>query len=322
MEAFVSDPDGDPLSGAFSSIQEGAGAATFAVTAHGTSADFAIVAPYLAPEDALSFIGGSGLRRAIRFAVSDPNGGTGEVAWNVVVANRPPRLVTAADAATADHTFDEGSRSYLASTPVSSYVDDDGDPIVQRGSTGSAVCPSLDPATGRGSPVLRCRHIYPGRPDVLAIATTHPVVVALGDPFEAVEPRPFRFTVLNRPPRVLAEVSIPRSCTPSVPSLCCQRGPPPDRLCLAEAFDSLPASVTVPPPVADDDGDPLTLNFAASAKASASPASLTCTPGTCPPVTLSVEAFSSSCTETTITASVNDGASSATARMALSSCLY
>jgi hypothetical protein len=308
VQAQASDPDGDPLvSAGFSTVHQGAGNGTFDLVASGSSADFAIAVPYLSPGDALSLIGGPGLRRAIRYAVTDVNGAAAEAVWEVRVANRPPRLVATVDTATADHSFDGPSLSYRASTPVSSYLDDDGDPIVQRGPTGNADCPALDPVTGSGSPRLRCRRVYTGVPEAHLFAITQAVTLVLGDPFESIDPRPFAFTIGNRLPRITAGIPVVTTCAQSSPPVCCRAGPPPERICLDEAFDAGPGSIVVPPPVVDDDGDPVRISFEAGASAAANPSAMTCTPSTCPNVTLSVEAVTAACVGPRVEAVVSDG---------------
>jgi len=308
VQASASDPDGDPLESAgFSTVHLGAGSGTFDLVASGSSADFAIAVPYQAPGDALSLIGGPGLRRAIRYAVADVNGASGEAVWEVRVANRPPRLATAVDAATADHGFDGPSLSYRASTPVSSYVDDDGDPILQRGSTGDPDCASLDPVLGSGSPRLRCRRVYAGVPEAHLFAGTRTVTLVLGDPFESMAPRSFAFTIGNRAPRISRNIPIVTTCVQSSPPLCCRTGPPPERACLDEAFDAGPGSIVVPPPVVDDDGDPVRITFEPGAGAAADPAAMICPPSTCPNVTLSVEAVADACAGPGVEAVVSDG---------------
>jgi hypothetical protein len=308
VQASASDPDGDPLASAgFSTVHQGAGSGTFDLVAAGSSADFAVAVPYLAPGDALFLVGGTGLRRAIRYAVTDVNGAAAEAVWEVRVANRPPRLVAALDAAAADHGFDGPSLSYRASALVSSYVDDDGDPILQRGGTGDGDCAALDPVVGSGSPRLRCRRVYAGVPEAHLFAGLHAVTLVLGDPFETIAPRPFALTIGNRPPRITESIPIVTACAQSSPPVCCRAGPPPERLCLDEAFDAGPGSIVVPPPVVDDDGDPVQISFEAGAGASAEPGAMTCTPATCPNVTLSVQPVTSACAGPAVQALVSDG---------------
>jgi len=320
VEAAASDPDGDPLVPAgFSAVHQGDGTGTFELSASGPRADFAIAVPYLGPGDALFLIGGPGLERTIRYAVADVNGAAGEARWDVRVANRPPRLVAAVAAAAADHVFDAPSLSYLASADLSTYADDDGDPILQRGGTGNAACATIDPVVGSGSPRLRCRRVYAGTPEAHLFARLQDVRVTVGDPFEALPESPFAFTIRNRPPRVTASVPIATTCRQALPTKCCLFDPA-DRTCVDFAFDAGPGAIAVPPPVADADGDPVALSFAPGPRTAVAPAAMTCSPGTCPIVTFSAEAVAGACSAPAVSATASDGGPPVQGTVALGTC--
>ena len=137
------DPDGDPLEGrSVSGHHVGDGGATFDVADLGDRVAFAVALPYTQPSDAGFLIGGEGLERTIVFALRDVNGAETSETWPVVIANRPPELVTQVGTVSTNHVYDATAGAYLASAKLSGWRDPDGDPMVQADFTGDAACPS------------------------------------------------------------------------------------------------------------------------------------------------------------------------------------
>ena len=58
------------------------------------------------------------------------NGARASAGWDVEVTNRPPRLVAAVATASVDHTYEASFQRYAAQAALSTWVDDDGDPLL------------------------------------------------------------------------------------------------------------------------------------------------------------------------------------------------
>jgi hypothetical protein len=159
------DPDGDLVFvPTLSAHQTGAGPGTFSAgLAEGTSAiAVSIAVPYTAPQDALHLIGGGDLARAIALEILDVNGGRVSEVWPVVVANRPPVLVSAPGPITVHHAYDAAADAYTARAELSTWYDPDGDPLSQvpASATGHPACPTFLVPDGSGSrrAFAECRH--------------------------------------------------------------------------------------------------------------------------------------------------------------------
>jgi hypothetical protein len=305
----VADPDGDPIRAqGFTATATGAGPSTFELRTVGGNTEFTVAVPYATQADAAYLIGAPGLSRGLVYGAEDVNGGRGEAVWAVQIDNRPPRLAARATSASVDHAYDRATGNYLATAPLGSYVDDDGDPILQRGDTGDAGCPVLAPVIGAGTPMLQCRMASGGRPRVHLFAGSNPVQVVVGDPWSALPAESFALTVQNRPPRLADSPAVNASC--SLGTACCDFDTA-TRTCLLRAEGNAAGTASAPPPVVDDDGDPLDVTLTGSSCASVAPAAVTCN-GVCPAVTFSLCARTPTCAPLpTIQFAVTDGAASA-----------
>jgi hypothetical protein len=308
VAATASDPDGDPVTAlGFTASHSGDGAGAFDVAAGEWAADFAISVPYARPSDGGFLIGGTGLSRTIELAAADANGARATTSWDVRVTNRPPRITGTPGAVAVGHGFDATGSRYLATAALVAAMDDDGDPIVQAGPTGDAQCATIPEMVGAGMISVECALPYAGVPAVGRLLGTHTVNVAVGDPWSAEYPGTAHVTISNRPPRVPAATS-PISTTCGTAS-CCRMT---SEGCIAFVARHGAGGVSVPVSAVDDDGDPLTVDYAQPGCARVSPASLTCVSGSCGAVQASLCEETPACGQLQypIAVTASDGSSS------------
>jgi hypothetical protein len=256
--ATWSDPDGDPVAPVgFTNDRSGDGGNVFDVQEQGDHARITVVVQYAKPSDA-AFLIGSGVRRRVELVVADVNGARGTAGWNVTVSNRAPRIAAAVATASVDHTFEAATQRYAAQAPLSSWVDDDGDPL-ELSVSGDPLCADL--ANRQGTAWVTCSLAYPGRPAAAAFAGTRSLRVAPRDPFEPGPSQDTTLEIRNRAPRLLvSSVELRTPCYASV--VCCETDPL-NHGCLANEFRYGAVSAAVPLLV-DDDGDPLDLAVSAT----------------------------------------------------------
>jgi hypothetical protein len=279
----VTDPDGDPTTPiGFTWNHSGDGANFFAGVDQGDHATFTIAVAYGAPGDAAYLIGAPGLSRTVEYAVVDENGAEGRGVWEVVVDNRPPRVATAVSSVGIPHRFDAPTSHYLASATLSTYVDDDGDPIEPVPGTGDAVCASLS-FSGQALKA-DCALAYAGFPIANQLVGPHPLSVKVRDPWaESALASPL-VTIGNRPPRVTsASYVLPVLC--AYGAQCCEFDVVLHQ-CLEYASGYPGTTGSAPAGVADDDGDPVQLTLVGGTCASASASPPICIPAQCPSLDL------------------------------------
>ncbi|HTP49529.1 MAG TPA: hypothetical protein VMK42_02435 [Anaeromyxobacteraceae bacterium] len=282
----VVDPDGDPISSlGFAFSHAGDGSAVFAGQDQGDHATVTVTVPFTTSSSAALLIGPTVVRRA-DLTVVDANGASATGGFAIVVGNSPPRLVTPVAAASVHHSFDAAGSRYLASAPLSTWVDDDGDPLTPSAS-GDPLCSAA--TSQQGTAWVTCALPYAGAPAVGSFAGLHTVTVVMADPFSAGTPQATAITVLNRAPRLLAtQANLPAACT-STPKCCESDG----GTCTQRdvTFGAGSATVSL---VADDDGDPVALLLDASGCLSASAGEGPCPASGCP-VALSLCSVPSQC---------------------------
>ncbi len=257
--ATWSDPDGDPVAPlGFTSSRSGDGGNVFDVQGLGDRARITVVVPYTKPSDA-GFLIGPGVSRRVELVVADVNGARASTGWDVEVTNRAPRLVTAVPSASVDHTYEAPFQRYTAQAALSSWVDDDGDPLLLA-VQGDTTC--TDVVERQGTAWVTCSAPFAGRPDVGRLAGQHAFSVTAADPFVPGPAQATRLEIRNRPPRlVAATLTLGMACA-SVGPTCCTEGIA-KGTCLEYDFRFVQTSVLTPV-VLDDDGDPLDLSLAAS----------------------------------------------------------
>jgi len=296
----VADPDGDPVETGFEAIHSGDGTGAFVLQAGADQAAFSILVVYAGPADGRYLIGPDVLR-TIRFTARDPNGGATGAEWEVQVTNRPPRATATVPSLSVPHRFDAVRSAYLASATLASFTDDDGDPLALDASTGSQVCAGV----GREGPAARveCSVPFQGTPAANLLAGLHAVTATVRDPWSSASATT-GLTIENRAPRLTADAFVlPATCSSGTG--CCYYDTR-LRQCLAYARKQARSSGSFSPPVVDDDGDPLLLDYAAlDACAAVSPSSAVCAPGACPPVEPTLCGFAQSCTVVSSTGSIS-----------------
>jgi hypothetical protein len=247
------DPDGDPVTlVGFSSSRTGDGGNVFDVQGQGDHARLTVVVPYTRPGDA-AFLIGPGVRRHVDLLVADVNGARGAAGWDVTISNRAPRLVTAVTTTSVDHSFETAAQRYAAQAALSSWVDDDGDPL-SLSVAGDPLCAELDER--QGTAWVTCSLAWSGVPAAGAIAGIHALMVSARDPFEAGPSQTTSLEVRNRAPRLISTPVLVRPAC-SFTSKCClfdtEIG-----VCAERDYVIAPATASAPL-VVDDDGDPLDL---------------------------------------------------------------
>ncbi|HET7752846.1 MAG TPA: hypothetical protein VFK85_02965 [Anaeromyxobacteraceae bacterium] len=191
--AFV-DPDGDPVSVRFTAEATGDGGHGISIEPDGS---FAIRIPSSEPQH---LIGDEVTRRAVVEA-DDGNGAPVRLAVPILVQNRAPRIAVARSLATVPHTYDAVRRVYTASTTLSDYVDDDGDPILP-GSVFELI-PAGCSAIALSGPTLGLTCEVP-LSTVAALSTlvrSHVLDVTVQDPWAHSVRATAKLEVTNQPPR-------------------------------------------------------------------------------------------------------------------------
>jgi hypothetical protein len=271
--ATWTDPDGDPVAPVgFTAARSGDGGHVFDVQGLGDHARVTAVVPFTKLGDA-AFLIGPGVRRRVELVVADVNGARGSAGWDVSVSNRAPRLAAAVATASVDHTFETAAQRYAAQAALSTWVDDDGDPI-EFSASGDPLC--TDVATRQGTAWITCSAPYPGKPGASLITGTRSIQVTPRDPFEEGPAQGTALEIRNRAPRALATaVSIRTTCTAT--SVCCEIDPV-GHACTGHGVGYAPISAQVPI-VVDEDGDPLDLSTTTTGDCLAAAAP----PAACPP---------------------------------------
>jgi hypothetical protein len=278
--ASFADPDGDPVTSlGFTATHAGDGGAVFDAQDQGDRARLTVVVPYEKPADASRLIGPTVSRR-VELVVADVNGARASASWEVTVANRAPRLAVAVPATSVDHTFESAAARYAAQAALSTWVDDDGDPLVLAVS-GDARCADL--AERQGTAWVTCSAPFTGRPDPGGLVGTRLLAVAVRDPFEAGPGQETRLEVRNRPPRLAGtQVTLAMTCNPDR-FTCCTTDPGKGS-CSEHDFTWVETSAATPVAV-DDDGDPLDVSVSAAGGClAAAPVAGACTGAACDPV--------------------------------------
>jgi hypothetical protein len=252
------DPDGDPVAPiGFTSSHAGDGGNVLDVQDQGDHARVTVVVAFGKPSDA-AFLIGPDVRRRVELWVADVNGARASGGFDVTVTNRPPRVAAAVGSHSVDHAYDAAGQRYVAQAALSTWVDDDGDPL-SLAVSGDPLCATVEER--QGTAWVSCALPYPGRPAVPSFAGTRTLTVSSRDPFDAGAAQATALEIRNRPPRVVTpSVSLLTSC--STVATCCATDPG-THGCLEPDFQYAPVSGAAPLLV-DDDGDPLDVSLSPS----------------------------------------------------------
>lgn len=264
----VVDPDGDPvqLTAVWRHVGDG-GESTFDGELAGTTATFAVEVPYDVPADALRLRGGDELARRIEILALDANRALGRGAGEVEIGNRPPVAAGGSFDKVVPHRFDGARSSYVAMVRAGSFVDPDGDPLLD--STGPGLCGTIH--VDGNDATVECAVPFEGVPAVERLAGTRTFTVPVRDPWDAATSVPVRTVeILNTPPVLSGAPSLATvSATFWMEPKAFFSGCPWRYAVSGSAFD------VVPDP-SDPDGDPVLVTVRQSAGGSASPDAAVC----------------------------------------------
>jgi hypothetical protein len=278
--ATWSDPDGDPVTPlGFTSSRSGDGGSVLDVQGLGDHARITVVAPFAKPSDAALLIG-PGVSRRVELIVADANGARASAGWDVEVTNRPPRLAVAVATASVDHGYEAAFQRYAAQAALSTWVDDDGDPLLPSVG-GDPACAEV--VERQGTAWVTCSAPFTGRPDPGRLVGARAVTASVADPFASGPSQETLLEIRNRPPRLSVQaITMVMPCVADR-NVCCSTEPPKG---VCPEFDSLFVETSVTTPVVvDDDGDPLDLTTAATGGCLSTPAvPQPCTGAACVPV--------------------------------------
>ncbi len=175
------DPDGDPVTGLGVAADLGSmtGSSGEALTADGTTV-FRFATPVATPWSFRQANGATGF--SLVATAADPFGATGRLAVPLVALNRPPVVKQALPTVSVAHRYDAARRAYVATAPLATFEDPDGDPLLADGSLGDSVCRSFSSAAGALS--VDCALAYTvgsGRPPLASFAGSHAVMARASD---------------------------------------------------------------------------------------------------------------------------------------------
>lgn len=264
----VVDPDGDPVqvTAVWRHLGDGDDA-IFEGELAGSLATFAVEVPYAAPADALRLRGGDGLARRVELLALDANRALGRGAGEVEIGNRPPVSVGGAFDQVVPHRFDRARSRYVATVRAGSFVDPDGDPLVD--SVGPGLCGTIHVAGNDAT--VECSVPFEGIPVVDRLAGFRTFTVPVRDPWDAATSVPVRTVeILNSRPTLSAAPSLTTvAATPWFEPKALFSGCPWRYSVSGSAFDVVPAA-------SDPDGDPILVAVRQTVAGSASPDGAVC----------------------------------------------
>ncbi len=172
------DPDGDPVQATWLALAENAGAGSRFEISGWNPFTFQVAVPYSTPADAARLIGPA-VTRQVLLQVTDVNGARNSAKWDVIVTNRPPRVVAQAPVVN-ERTSDPARRYYSENVTLFTPTDDDGDPMTVDASTGDPMC-TCEPICGGLVRVL-CAG-YDRDPSTEWFHTYHTIIATVRDPW-------------------------------------------------------------------------------------------------------------------------------------------
>lgn len=270
----VVDLDGDPVSVEPLWRHVGDGdAGLFDGELGATTATFSVEVPYAAPEDALRLRGGADLLRRIELSAVDSNRALGLGVFDVEIGNRPPVPAGGTFDTVVPHRFDAQRSQYVASLRAGTFVDPDGDPLVDS-SGGPAPCGAIHV---HGNDVtVECAVAYEGVPAVERLAGVRSIPVAVRDPWDAATAVPVRTVTIQNAAPVLSGAPVPATrCVTSFSTRSISG--------TTTYFEEHPVTFDVQPGVTDPDGDPIQLRAVPVPGGSVNPSGAVCTAPECVP---------------------------------------
>jgi hypothetical protein len=263
---------------------------------------FRFSTPTSRPAEFRAASGASGF--TVSATAADPFGASAPAAPLAVrILNRPPVLVTPVASAVVGHRYDATAFAYLATAPLATFVDPDGDPLTDGGSTGDLGCAQFSFDAAGGASVSCQQPYHPGSgtyPTLAAFATTHRLRAVASDGW-ATAAAATELTIQSTPPSVPSYTGAVESCVCYCPSW---EPEFPDRCAEAPYYVPNTKSFTFAQRPADADGDPLAVTFTSAA--TVSPASTVGLPQAC------AARLTNPSLPAVVQVTVNDGVSQAT----------
>jgi hypothetical protein len=275
----VVDPDGDPVTGptVTATLQPWLTSSTGEATTAAGVATFRFATALPVPGEFRAIDGSTSF--SLVASSADPFGASSSLGVPVVVGNRPPVLKSASASVAVGHRYDQVRQAYLATAPLSSFEDPDGDPLRTDGSAGDSTCPS--PSFSGGDGWVDCVRGYvpaSGPPPLSSFVGNHPVVLRAFDGWEGVTSA----TVVNiqdGAPTASAFDGVVESCF-----CACSKWSADGSTCVGQGrWVADTASVPLPVNAGDIDGDPVQVTFS---PATASGTQKTVFPGGCSSILL------------------------------------
>jgi hypothetical protein len=272
LEAF--DPDGDPVTGfAVAAGLEGAtGSFGEAVTAGGTTI-FRFATPVSTPGYFREANGATPF--SLIATAADPFGAIGRLAVPLVALNRPPVVKQPLYAVSVAHHYDPARSAYVATAPLATFEDPDGDPLLIDASLGDPTCGAFSSAAGAVS--VDCALSYTvgaGRPPLASFVGSHALVARASDGWAQVDSNT-TVSIQDGAPTVRAFDGVVESC------IClCSKWSPDGSTCVGKGAWAVDrASVPLPVQASEADGDPVQVTFSGATPSGG--AQKTVLPGSC-----------------------------------------
>lgn len=211
---LATDPDGDPITGPV--VAAGVDAALTSSAGQSTTAagvaTFRFTTALDMPWQFRKQDGSSGF--SLVATAADPFGAFGRIEVPVIALNRAPVLKTPLHSVALRHQYDWANGRYLATTPLASFEDPDGDPLFATGGAadGDAECRSFT-ITG-GAVSVTCARAYAlasGLPPLAGFTGSHVLTARASDGWaEAISSTVVN--ILNAAPSVTAFSGTVESC--------------------------------------------------------------------------------------------------------------
>jgi hypothetical protein len=255
------DPDGDPVGSpaVAAAVDPARTTSSGQVTTAGGVASFRFTTPIARPGEFRGLDGSTGF--SLVATAADPFGASGRADVPVVALNRSPVVKLALPAAVVAHQYDPTLGLYVATSPLATFEDPDGDPLRVDGSVGDATCAAF--SISGGAARVTCQRAYSpasGLPPLAAFVGDHRVVGSASDAWEQVG-SPTTVNIQDGAPSAIAFSGAVESC------YCpCPKWSADGSTCLGQGHWTTDSTV-VPLPVTatDADGDPVQVTYSGAA---------------------------------------------------------
>jgi hypothetical protein len=253
------DPDGDPVTSlaVAASVDPALTSSAGAATTAGGVASFRFTTPVGLPGEFRQRDGSTGF--SLVATATDPFGAMGRSAHPVVALDRPPVIKQGLPVALVAHRYDAAQGRYVATAPLATFEDPDGDPLRIDGSTGDPACATFSISGGAAG--VACQRAYavaPGLPPLASFLGDHRVVASASDGWEQVS-SPTSVNIQDGAPSATAYSGTVESCF-----CACPKWSADGASCLGTARWTVDTTQVPLPVLANDaDGDPVQVTYGA-----------------------------------------------------------